>query len=63
MELPDLSKIKVYAALALLAYGSYVWASLHGIRLLGDDNETTENINGTGSHSSGHAGRSSFYHK
>jgi hypothetical protein len=63
MNFPDLSKIRVYAVLALLAYGGFVWAGLHGIRFLGDDNETTENINGTGGHSSGRVGHANYYHK
>ncbi|MCB2408223.1 hypothetical protein [Hymenobacter lucidus] len=64
MNLPDLSKIRVYAALALLAFGGYVWAGLHGLAFLGDDNESTENINGTGGTSGGsHGGRATYFHK
>ncbi|UOQ55460.1 hypothetical protein [Hymenobacter cellulosivorans] len=61
--LRDLLNLRLYLVLALLTYASYLYISLHGVRLLGDDNETTENLNGTGGHSSGHSGRSNFYHK
>ncbi|WP_045689077.1 hypothetical protein [Hymenobacter sp. AT01-02] len=55
--------IQYYAALALLGYGAFVWSGLHGWRWLGDDNDSTENINGTGGHSSGSHGRSTYFHK
>ncbi|UOQ74716.1 hypothetical protein [Hymenobacter cellulosilyticus] len=61
--LRDLLNLRLYLVVALLIYGGYVWVSLNGIRLLGDDNETTENLNGTGSHSSGRVGRANYYHK
>lgn len=55
---------KFYVAFVLLAFGTYVWATLHDYRLLGDDNETTENLNGNGgSRAGGHGGRSLYYHK
>lgn len=53
---------KFYVAFVLLAFGTYVWASLHDYRLLGDDNESTENLNGS-SHSGGHGGRGLYFHK
>jgi len=60
--LRQLWSIRFYALLALLGYGSFVWAGLTGTRWLGDDNESTENVNGN-SHSSGHVGHSTYYHK
>lgn len=60
-----LRKLGLYAVLMLLAFGGFVWAGLTGTRLLGDDNESTENLNGTGGarSSSGHGGRALYYHK
>ncbi|MCC3160522.1 hypothetical protein LJ737_25015 [Hymenobacter sp. 15J16-1T3B] len=55
---------KFYALTVLLAFGLYAWASLNGRRLLGDDNEITENINGSGgTRAGGHGGRSLYFHK
>jgi hypothetical protein len=61
-----LRKLGLYAVLMLLAAGGYVWAGLQGHRLLGDDNESTENLNGSGGRTGGggyRGGHSSFYHK
>ncbi|WP_400193968.1 hypothetical protein [Hymenobacter sp. B81] len=60
--LRNLLKFPIYAALMLLALGGFVWAGLHGTRLLGDDNESTENLNGTGGGRSGSSG-ARFLHK
>ncbi|WP_324671184.1 hypothetical protein [Hymenobacter sp. GOD-10R] len=60
--LRQLWSIRYYAFLALLGYGTFVWAGLTGTRLLGDDNESTENINGNSS-SGGRAGHGTYYHK
>lgn len=56
---------RLYALLLLLATAGFVWAGLTGTRLLGDDNESTENLNGTGGarHSGGHGGRGLYFHK
>jgi hypothetical protein len=59
--LRSLWKIRFYALFAALVYGGFVWAGLSGIRLLGDDNEAEQNLNGTRSHGSG--GRASYFHK
>lgn len=59
--LRDLNSIRYYAAAALLAYGTFVWAGFQGKRLLGDDDENTENLNGNSHRSSG--GHARFYHK
>ena len=61
--LKNLFHIRYYLVVALLAYGTFVWAGLTGHRLLGDDNESTENLNGTGSHGSGRHGRGLYFHK
>ncbi|UOG76291.1 hypothetical protein MTX78_06740 [Hymenobacter tibetensis] len=60
--LRDLKSIRYYALAAALAYGTFVWAGLRGTRLLGDDNENTENLNGNSSHG-GSGGHARFYHK
>ncbi|OON66486.1 hypothetical protein [Hymenobacter sp. CRA2] len=52
-----------YSLLVLLGFGTFIWANLTGRRLLGDDNESTENINGTRSHSGGRSGHGVYYHK
>ncbi|MDF7810465.1 hypothetical protein [Hymenobacter sp. YC55] len=59
--LRELSSIRYYVLAAALAYGTFVWAGLRGIRFLGDDNEYTETLNGNGSHGSG--GHARFFHK
>lgn len=59
--LRNLLSIRYYVVAALLVYGAFVWAGLSGTRLLGDDNENTENLNGNSNHSSG--GHARFYHK
>ncbi|UOQ67475.1 hypothetical protein [Hymenobacter volaticus] len=59
--LRELNSIRYYALAAVLAYGTFVWAGLRGIRFLGDDKEYTETLNGNGGHSSG--GHARFYHK
>jgi len=61
--LKNLFALRYYLVAALLAYGTFVWAGLQGRRLLGDDNESTENLNGTGGHSRGHGGRGAYFHK
>ena len=62
--LKDLLQIRYYLVAALLAYGTFVWAGLHGRRLLGDDNESTENLNGNGgSRTGGRGGRGLYFHK
>ena len=61
--LKQLLSLRYYLVFVLLAYGTFVWAGLHGHRLLGDDNESTENLNGTGTHGSGRAGRGLYFHK
>ena len=58
----SLWKIRFYALFAVLVYGGFVWAGLSGLRLLGDDNEASPNLNGTGrAHGSG--GRALYFHK
>lgn len=60
-----LRKLGLYALVMLLATAGFVWAGLNGTRWLGDDNESTENLNGSGGprSSGGHGGRSLYYHK
>ncbi|RTQ46494.1 hypothetical protein EJV47_21305 [Hymenobacter gummosus] len=61
-----LRKLGLYAVLMLLATAGFVWAGLQGHRLLGDDNESTENLNGSAGARRGsgyRGGHSSFYHK
>ncbi|WP_266368295.1 hypothetical protein [Tellurirhabdus rosea] len=55
--------IRFYIAFILLLFVGFLWAGLNGVRLIGNDEERTENVNGQGgSHRSG--GRTSrFYHK
>lgn len=60
--LRELNSIRYYALAAALAYGTFVWAGLQGIRFLGDDNEYTENLNSSGSRG-GSGGHARFYHK
>lgn len=58
----SLWKIRFYVLFAALTYGGFVWAGLSGRRLLGDDNEAEQNLNGNGgSHGSG--GRATYFHK
>lgn len=60
--LRDLLTIRYYVLGALLAYGTFVWAGFSGTRLLGDDTESVENLNGNGGrHGSG--GHARFFHK
>ncbi|KUG08532.1 hypothetical protein [Solirubrum puertoriconensis] len=58
-------QLRYYIVVALLAFAGFVWAGLRGNRLLGDDNESTENINGYRSGGSGGSGTRTgrFYHK
>ncbi|GAA4374856.1 hypothetical protein [Hymenobacter koreensis] len=56
-------KFRLFAAVALLALGGFVWAGLTGTRLLGDDNESTENLNGYGGARSGGGSGVRYYHK
>ncbi len=54
--------LPLYAGLMLLSVLGVAWAGLRGTRLLGDDNESVESLNGPSSRGVG--GRSArFYHK
>jgi hypothetical protein len=60
--LHHLWSIRYYAVIVLLGYGTFVWAGLTGTRLLGDDNESTENLNGNRL-AGGRAGHGIYHHK
>ncbi|WP_375417400.1 hypothetical protein [uncultured Hymenobacter sp.] len=53
--------LPLYAGLVLLSLTGFVWAGLHGTRLLGDDNESTETLGSAGRGASG--GHARYYHK
>jgi hypothetical protein len=60
---------RFFALLLLLPLAWFVWGTATHARLLGDDNESTEELNGPsgGSHTRGYHGRSyhssGYYHK
>ena len=58
-----LRSIRYYIALVVVLFAGYVWAGLNGVWLLGDDNQTTENVNGQGGPGSAGGRASRFYHK
>ncbi|NVO32001.1 hypothetical protein [Hymenobacter lapidiphilus] len=58
----SLWKIRFYALFAVLVYSVFMWASLSGHRLLGDDNEAEPNRNGT-ARTGGSRGRVMYFHK
>ena len=59
-RLNELTKIKIYVAIVLVALGVFTWAGFTGTRLLGDDDEQVNN----GYRSSyGRHGYTRFYHK
>lgn len=55
--------LPLYTAVVLLSLGVFTWAGLNGTRLLGDDNESTETLNGPSGRSHGGGGHARFYHK
>lgn len=59
----NLWRLRLYVALVLLAYGGYVWAGLTGTRLLGDDVQSRETVNGTRHGNSFSGGHGAYYHK
>ncbi|OGX83210.1 hypothetical protein [Hymenobacter coccineus] len=62
--LSDLRPVRYYALLLLLPLGWYVWGTATGTRLLGDDNESTENLGAPGTRGGhGSAGRGLYFHK
>ena len=58
-----LLKARYYALACLLVMGLFAWTQVSGVRLLGDDTESVQNVNGHRSSSPHHGGRSYFYHK
>jgi hypothetical protein len=57
-----LRPVRFYALLLLLPLAWFAWGSFTGTRLLGDDNESTEQLNSPGGRS-GSSGHARFYHK
>jgi hypothetical protein len=55
--------VPLYAGVVALTLGAFVWFGLHGTRLLGDDNESTETLNGPSGRTHGGSGHARFYHK
>ncbi len=58
----------MYSGLMLLVLLGFGWTSLHGSRILGDDNESTESADGSPGNSltgrgGSHHGHGTFYHK
>lgn len=61
--------LRLSTLLLLLPLAWFVWATVHNDRILGDDNESTEELNGKAGngHARGYYGRSyhssGYYHK
>jgi hypothetical protein len=58
----------MYSGLILLVLLGFGWTGLHGARILGDDNESTESADGSPGNSltgrgSSHHGHGTYYHK
>ena len=56
-------RVPAYAALLLLALSGFAWLGWQGRSAWGDDNESTEAVDGPGSRSHGHSGHVRYYHK
>ena len=55
--------LRWFALWLLVPLTVLVWANTRQVRLLGDDNESTETLNAPGTRSHGHGGRGLYFHK
>jgi hypothetical protein len=58
-----LRPVRFYALLLVGPLAWFAWGSYTGTRLLGDDNETTEALNGPAGRTGGSSGHAHFFHK